>query len=117
MMFFGGEKYSKEAYKEAVSDKNNAEMIAGSRGTILTNELGDPRSPGWRSPQQIYDALGERAAKAAQKVEKLHGKGQAEAIATNKEYDRLMATTLDAVKALLEFEKNKLGMSEEETKS
>ena len=108
-----GEKYSKKAYKEAVSDKNNAEMIADSRGTILSSELGDPKSASWRSPQQIYNALGERAAKAAQKVEKLYGNGQAEAIATNEEYDRLMANTLEVVKALMKFEEEKLGMTEE----
>jgi len=61
--------------------------------------------------------LWEQKEKAGRKLEKLYGVGQTEAKALNEEYDRLMVTALDAVKALQSFENEKLGMTTEETAS
>jgi len=92
MGIFGGEKYSKETYQYAKSDK----------------EIADDYVTSYPISRFVHDAE-----KAKKRLEELHGKGQTEAVALNEEYDRLMASTLEAVKALQEFEKNKLGMSEE----
>ncbi|MEK7144256.1 MAG: hypothetical protein AAB794_00120 [Patescibacteria group bacterium] len=59
------------------------------------------------------DAFTRMAERARQRVENLYGKGQAEAISLNKEYDRLLGKAEEAMKALKSFEKEKLRMSEE----
>jgi hypothetical protein len=46
--------------------------------------------------------------------QKLLKKNQAEGIALNKKYDELLTEVQEATKALTDFEKDKLGMHEEE---
>lgn len=93
---FGGEKHTKETYRDASRDLVEKERLEESA---------------FSGPPILYPVLMKNAEKARLKIEKLYGKGRAEAIALNEEYDRLMASTLEAVKTLQEFEKNKLGMS------
>jgi hypothetical protein len=107
-IFGGGEKYSREAYEKAEHEATVAENAYASRGTVR-----EAHSSHIKNAQAVYDALIRGADKARQRVEKLYGKGHAEAIALNEEYDRLLAQAQEAVKAIEIFEKEKLGMSEE----
>lgn len=102
MMGFGGEKYSKGAYQEAGTRKTQLEDLQKNPVYLL----GGLSKQGALEHKKHEESVKRR-------IEGLHGKGQAEANKLNEEYDRLMASTLEAVKALQEFEKNKLGMSEE----
>jgi len=111
MGIFSGEKYSKEAYEKAEKLADSAEKSARFRGTSGMEKMGpDAR-------QAIYDELWKDAEKAKRRVEKLYSKGQAEGIALNEEYDRLRTQAQEAIKALADFEREKLGMREDEPKS
>ncbi|OHB20925.1 MAG: hypothetical protein A2939_05525 [Parcubacteria group bacterium RIFCSPLOWO2_01_FULL_48_18] len=108
-MGFSGEKYSKEVYEEAEEEARGAERSYQDRGTIT----GMSRE----AAQRIYDGLWENAAKARSRVERLYAKGQAEAIALNEQYERLRTQAQEAIKALADFEREKLGMHKEEPSS
>lgn len=91
---FGGEKYSKETYQYAENDKKVYE-------DRLKMNL----------PADIRDVESHGAEEAKKRVEKLFGKSNAEAEKMNEEYDRLLARAQEAIKAVKDFEKEKLGMS------
>lgn len=82
--------YSKEAYEKAKGDERDAEVKADFFG----------RYP-W-----ILD-------NARKRLEKLYTKGEKEATDFNKEYDRLFIQAQEALKALEDFEREKLGMHQE----
>jgi len=106
---FSGEKYSKEGYEEAKKKSDSALETARFRGTIT--------GMGKEAKQRIYDELWSESAKAQERVEKLYAKGQAEATALNEEYDRLRIQAQEAIKAIADFEREKLGMHEENSDS
>lgn len=99
MGLFGGEKHTRGTYLEA------EEKARGTQETAQS-ELASGDSA------VIYAYLRNRAIRSKARVEKLYGKGQIEAIALNEEYDRLQAKVREALEALGEFEKDKLGMKE-----
>ena len=103
---FGGEKYAKKAY-EGIEEEADA-----TREFIRSTQIKRTATGYSGELEGSYSFLINHEEKVKQRLETLRGKGQAEAIKLNEEYDRLMASTLEAVKALQEFEKNKLGMSE-----
>lgn len=100
MGIFGGEKYSKEAYKGAERAKENLEKDQDDPVYLIGGLAG----PGARE----HD---EREKRVRGRLEELLGKGNAEAEKMNEEYDRLLARAQEAVKAVTDFEKEKLGMS------
>ena len=105
MGIFSREKYSKEGYNEAKKKYDSAHKDAQSIGTII--------GIGKEDAQIIYDELWNKSAKTYERVEKLYAKGQAEATALNEEYDRLRIQAQEAIKAIADFEREKLGMHEE----
>mgnify|MGYP001572953712 CR=1 FL=1 len=107
MGMFGGKEYSKEAYKNAEDEAKAAENIYRYRGTV--QEVNSPHNA--KAAQNIYNELSKKAADARQRVEKLYGKGQAEANALYEEHNRLVVKAQEAIKAVEDFEKDKLGMS------
>lgn len=96
MGIFGGEKYSKEGYEEA-----EAEAKSTSR---RYNKIGSLAGGG------LYDTLIIDAFAARKRVGKMYAKGKTEAAALHKEYGRLLAEAQEAVKAVADFEREKLGM-------
>jgi hypothetical protein len=113
---FGGEKYSKAAYKDAEkeADDVNPKFIEFRDKSRIEREGGVHLNKWEREGNSKTDKfLMEKAIRATQRVHELFGKGETEATALNEEYDRLLAQAKQAVKALEYFEKDKLGMSEE----
>lgn len=101
---FGGEKHTRETYESAKEESVTADT-AINLGTLVEESL--------RTGTDVEDIgkiFSKRSNEARQRVEKLYGKGQAEAIALNKEYDGLIARAQEATKAVEDFEKEKLGM-------
>ena len=105
MGIFSGEKYSKKGYEEAKKKSDSAYETARFRGTIT--RMGE------EATQRIYDELWSKSTEAQKRVEKLYAKGRAEATALNEEYDRLRIQAQEAIKAIADFEREKLGMHEE----
>ena len=97
-----GEKYSKEAYEEAECDsKINVHL---ERSGLYGRE----------SIQSFYDRQAKNREEARNRLEKLYAKGQKEALELNKEHDRLEVRVQEALKELETFEREKLGMRQEE---
>jgi hypothetical protein len=99
-MFGFGEKYSKEGFeeakKEAIHARDTYWYIGGGR------------------PQRTYDELIQRHLKAQKRLEAIYAKGQKEATALNEEYDHLQLTAQKAIQAVADFERDKLGVKDEE---
>lgn len=107
MGIFSGEKYSKEGYEEAREDAESADKHAEKfRGVFYIDK---------RDPFKFVEVpTGARARKSAkERLEKLFASGQKEALVLNEEYDRLLVRVQEAVKAVADFEREKLGMHKE----
>lgn len=102
-----GEGYSKEAYKDAESEE--AAATKKHNEFVRKNER-EGRPALSKDEQSIFDRLTTKSVEAVMKIEELYGKGRAEAIALNEEYNRLMTRAQEATKAVEDFEKEKLGM-------
>lgn len=106
MGIFGGEKYSKEGYEEAKKQEDSDYEF------IKKDSLA-----GWglseEAKQRIYDKIWVDAGSARDRMRNLRGKGQVEATALNEEYDLLLDRASEAIKAVADFEREKLGMHKE----
>ena len=111
MGIFSREKYSRKEFDEAKETSDSALKSAETRGTHGMKNMG----AGVR--QRIYNELWDTAHKAQWRVEKLYAKGQAEATDLNEEYDCLRTKAQEAIKAIADFEREKLGMIEKEPAS
>ena len=111
MGIFSGEEYSKKRFDEAKEILDVVKTEAEIRRTY------GMRGVSAEEKQRIYDEIWSNESEARERVEKLYGKGHAEARALNEEYDRLRTRAQEAIKAIADFEREKLGMHEEKEKS
>jgi hypothetical protein len=98
-MKFFGEKYSREAYDEAVQNETAKTNAASRLGSL----------EGVKERQKVYDAAFQAIGEAQKEVAGLHGMAEKEALALNEEYGRLLANANEALKAVDDFERSKLG--------
>jgi len=113
---FGGEKYSKAAYKDAESEATESSTKAQEFRDKSRIERDDGvHLNKWEQEgnSKTDKLLIEKAVRATQRLEKLEAEGNKEATALNEEHNRLLTQAQQAIKALEYFEKDKLGMSEE----
>lgn len=121
MGLFGGEKYSKENYKKVVKDETqNIKSLGGELLEIPEDEEREAKNSvlyDLTLKKSPMDKLYRKIVEAQARIDKMYGKGKEEAIALNEEYNHILVEAQKAEEAVKEFEKNKLGMLEEETKS
>ena len=101
-----GSKLSEDEKKTGEADRKPEDIgsLADITGLYALQDYIN-RSPG--------DKLRDKARKADSRIREMYGKGQAEAIALNNEYSRLLAQLQRAQEAVKDFEVDKLGMTEE----
>ena len=104
---FGGKKNSKKAYEDI------EEELDATREFIRSTQLKKTATGYSGELEGSYNFLINHEARAKQRLGELREKGQKEANKMNEEYDRLMARVQEAMKAVKDFEIDKLGMSEE----
>jgi hypothetical protein len=107
---FGGEQYSREAYEDAEEEKKSARSHYDGLGTGIYE--GGSRFV--RHEQAVYDNALKSIEKADKRLERLLEKGHKEAVALNEKYDLLKRRAEEAMQDLVDFEKNQLGMHEED---
>ena len=95
-----GELYSREAYEKAKENEKDKFLAA--------------RWVGGGKDQRIYDELWGAHSDAERRLKRLYEKGHKEAAELNREYDQLRQRVMDAIAELGTFEREKLGMTNEE---
>lgn len=99
MGIFGGEKYSKEAYKAASNEMKGLDSLDREGGEGMSESIiRHSYINGHRQGLQEY-------------LDKQLKAGQSEANFLNEKYNQLINNAETAMKALEDFEKEKLGMS------
>jgi hypothetical protein len=106
MLFEKKEEYSREKYDKLKNDADVAYNAARFKGTVKKRMSEEER-------QNIYDTIWRYSDEADKKLKKFYEKGKEEAIALNEEYDRLVVKAQEAMEAVANFEKEKLGMHKE----
>jgi len=102
-MFGFGETYTREKFDEAKKEEDVIKKTHEREGSSTDSDS-----------MEVWSELFYRDAREAHaRVQKLYGKGEKEARALNEEYDRLQERAKEAVKAVTDFEKEKLEMHQE----
>ena len=108
------QKYSREEFDKAKKEADFKKHLAENGGDITAEiDLTTGKRVSGEPAIRIHDVLQSNADVAKRKLEKLYTKGEAEALAVNEEYDRFQAQAQEAIKALENFEREKLGMHNE----
>jgi len=107
---FKKQEHTRENFEEAQDDLEYAER---SRSNTHRGHMSEERVIREWHMDQYHDAIVTER-KARKKLERLKKSGHKEAFKLNEEYDRLRENAAQALEALNAFEKEKLGIDEEE---
>jgi hypothetical protein len=99
---FGKEKYSRDNYQEAQKAVDVQQENYMESGTPIPSRGYDPN----------YEGMLANIREAKERLEQLKAQGHKEARDLNELYDKLKSQAEHAVRALFDFERDKLGMHE-----